>query len=337
MNRSAPVIAALVVGLFGMCGAMLGGWFLLAAGAQVPDSCMSAGGSLDEHSVPAELRPIFAAAAERYHLGPEGPPILAGLTKVESDFGRNMGPSSAGAVGWTQFMPETWRQYGVDADGDGRRDPMIAMDAIFASAHYLHALGAPGSWRRAIFGYNHADWYVDEVLAKAHELAAAPPAGAPAELDVLACASATTSDVSTSGSGGRIIGGGRIVAIPWQPEASVDERILADLQILKERFHIAITDGYSTSSVHAAAGEHPLGLGVDIVPGPGGTWDDIDRLARIAEPQQNHPVSPWRWVGYDGDTNHGRGNHLHLSWQHGAAAPGYRPPAAWVRVMAAAG
>jgi membrane-bound lytic murein transglycosylase B len=55
------------------------------------------------------LSPLFASASKAYGLDPEGPAILAGLTKVESDFGRNMGRSSAGAIGWTQFMPETWK------------------------------------------------------------------------------------------------------------------------------------------------------------------------------------------------------------------------------------
>ncbi|HKA26685.1 MAG TPA: lytic murein transglycosylase, partial [Gaiellaceae bacterium] len=49
--------------------------------------------------------------------------VLASINKVESNFGRNMGPSSAGAVGWMQFMPSTWERWGVDANGDGVADP----------------------------------------------------------------------------------------------------------------------------------------------------------------------------------------------------------------------
>ncbi len=74
---------------------------------------------------------------------------------------------------------------------------------------------------------------------------------------------------------------------------------------------------------------------MDLVPGPGGTWDDVDRLAAWAEPIQDHPRPPFRWVGYDGDPNHGRGNHLHLSWRHAPAAG--HPPVAWVDVFDVSG
>ena len=93
--------------------------------------------------------------------------ILAAITEVESGYGCNMGPSSAGALGWTQFMPGTWRMWGMDADGDGRSTPYSSADAIFASARYLRASGAPRSYRKALFAYNHAQWYVDKVLATA--------------------------------------------------------------------------------------------------------------------------------------------------------------------------
>jgi hypothetical protein len=42
----------------------------------------------------------------------------------------------------------------------------------------------------------------------------------------------------------------------------------------------------------------------------------VDKLARWAEPRQNRPRPPFRWVGYNGDADHGRGDHLHLSWDH---------------------
>jgi murein DD-endopeptidase MepM/ murein hydrolase activator NlpD len=93
--------------------------------------------------------------------------VLAAINKVESNFGRNMGPSSAGAIGWMQFMPSTWLRWGVDADGDGVTDPWRAADAIYAAARYLAASGGQTDISRAVFSYNHAQWYVDEVLATA--------------------------------------------------------------------------------------------------------------------------------------------------------------------------
>jgi hypothetical protein len=117
--------------------------------------------------VPPVLIPIYQRASDEYGLGPQGPAILAGINAVETAFGTNLGPSSAGAVGWMQFMPETWATYGVDANGDGVADPNNPEDAIFAAASYLKAAGMPADTYGAIFAYNHADWYVEEVLANA--------------------------------------------------------------------------------------------------------------------------------------------------------------------------
>jgi hypothetical protein len=116
-------------------------------------------------------------------------------------------------------------------------------------------------------------------------------------------------------------GGGRFVDIPGFPGEKIDRRLLRDIKYLKRKYKIFVTDGYSLDPVHSANGEHPIGLGLDIVPDKarGGTWADIDALASRAEPRQNQPVAPFRWVGYDGDAGHGRGHHLHLSWQHSPA------------------
>ncbi len=119
----------------------------------------------------------------------------------------------------------------------------------------------------------------------------------------------------------RTTGGGKFVAIPGFPGERIDRRLLPDVKYLVRKYKIFITDGYSRDPVHAANGEHPLGLALDIVPDKanGGSWKKISQLARRAEPVQNQPVSPWRWVGYDGDAGHGRGHHLHLSWNHSDA------------------
>jgi murein DD-endopeptidase MepM/ murein hydrolase activator NlpD len=90
--------------------------------------------------------------------------VLAAINKIESNFGGNMGPSSAGAVGWMQFMPSTWLRWGFDADGDGIADPWNATDAIYSAARYLAAAGGQTDIARGVFAYNHADWYVREVL-----------------------------------------------------------------------------------------------------------------------------------------------------------------------------
>ena len=121
-------------------------------------------------------------------------------------------------------------------------------------------------------------------------------------------------------------GGGRIVPIPGFPGESIDRRLLDDIGFLQRRYKIFITDGYSADAVHAANGEHPLGLALDIVPdkAAGGTWQDISALARWAEPRQDRPRAPFRWVGYTGDEGHGPRNHLHLSYNHSEIKAGGR-------------
>jgi murein DD-endopeptidase MepM/ murein hydrolase activator NlpD len=109
----------------------------------------------------ADLEPIWQQAGQQYAIPWT---VLAAINKVESDFGQNMGPSSAGAVGWMQFMPDTWARWGTDADGDGVADPWNATDAIFSAARYLAASGGATDIQSAVFSYNHAQWYVDEVL-----------------------------------------------------------------------------------------------------------------------------------------------------------------------------
>jgi hypothetical protein len=86
-----------------------------------------------------------------------------------------MGPSSAGAIGWMQFEPKTWEEYEVAAHEE-KKNPADPRDAIFAAAWLLKADGAPRNWYQAIFAYNHADWYVEEVEGFAREYAAEVPA-----------------------------------------------------------------------------------------------------------------------------------------------------------------
>ncbi len=148
------------------------------------------------------LVPIYQRASQAYGLGPQGPSVLAGINEVETAFGTNLNVSSAGAVGWMQFMPSTWDSYGVDANGDGVRDPFNPEDAIFAAARYLSAAGMPQDTYGAIYAYNHADWYVAEVLANAD--CYAPAVGGSAvsgvalspQLQVLTCSSAPDKDKS---------------------------------------------------------------------------------------------------------------------------------------------
>jgi membrane-bound lytic murein transglycosylase B len=126
---------------------------------------------IDRFRIPPFLLPIYQAAGIQYGVRWE---ILAAINEIESDYGRNLSTSTAGAVGWMQFMPSTWKTYGVDANDDGKKDPYNPVDAIFGAARYLRAAGAETDIKKAIFDYNHADWYVDSVLMRARLIGGLP-------------------------------------------------------------------------------------------------------------------------------------------------------------------
>ena len=128
---------------------------------------------IDSFQIPPFLLPIYQAAGIQYDVPWQ---VLAAINEVETDYGRNLSVSSAGAVGWMQFLPSTWRRWGVDATGSGYADPYNPVDAIFSAARYLHAAGASSDLAKAIFAYNHADWYVQSVLLRARLISGIPAA-----------------------------------------------------------------------------------------------------------------------------------------------------------------
>jgi hypothetical protein len=119
---------------------------------------------INSFEIPPFLLPIYQACGTEYGIPWE---VLAAINKIETDFGKNLNVSSAGAVGWMQFLPSSWETYGLDANGDGRKDPYNPVDAICAAAHYLKVAGGQKDLYGAILAYNHADWYAQEVLTYA--------------------------------------------------------------------------------------------------------------------------------------------------------------------------
>jgi hypothetical protein len=156
-----------VLALLAVVGAITGASLVsdageLSAGPAEPPSALAI------REVPPRYLSLYEQAAQRYGLDWA---ILAGIGKVECDHGRDVDPScthegssnAAGAGGPMQFIAATWSTYGVDGDGDGRVDRWDPADAIWGAANYLSHAGAPGDYRRAIYAYNHARWYVEEV------------------------------------------------------------------------------------------------------------------------------------------------------------------------------
>ena len=172
--------------------AALGGVSTGAAGMLTPDAPGPGVSPLAEREIPPLYLRLYERAARRYGLDWA---ILAGIGKLECDHGRDPAPSctqqgavnTAGAGGPMQFIASTWAKYGVDAAGDGTPDRWNPADAIYSAANYLRASGAPGNYRQAIYAYNHAQWYVEEVEGWAAKYSAA---------------SGTSSDAGLAGSTG---------------------------------------------------------------------------------------------------------------------------------------
>lgn len=322
----------------------------LAVGAGSAPGCGSqeAKGTLSP-KVPKRLVPIYEQAAARYRLGPQGPSILAGINWVETGFGTNLGDSTAGAEGWMQFLPSSWVAYGVDGNNDGIKDPNNPWDAIFAAARLLKADGAPANWHDAIYSYNHAEWYVEEVLGYAKRFAG--PAGESVGVGLDACVGPAGSPIVKDAI--RLFAPRAFKALPsalWvgggEPE-SVDERIWPDAVWLLETFHLRVTA--ARESGHNTHGD---GTAMDMVPASGFGWDETALRAALAlgwipscAASGSAPVCPLvpaiQFIGYNGYPGHGDpsyagGNaHLHVSWASSEyGCPGLCPPRQWVEVFA---
>jgi len=169
LQRFAVIVAALtlalVLGIVAAFVLLLGALFGHGAngrpvGAHVASSAGMA-------PIPAHQWAVMQAAAASSPCG-LSPWVLAAIADIESGFGTNMATSSAGAIGYGQFLPSTWAM-----DGIGQGNPYDYRDALPAMARYLCASGAGQDLGRALFAYNHAQWYVDGVLRLAAAYAAA--------------------------------------------------------------------------------------------------------------------------------------------------------------------
>ncbi|AXH96008.1 hypothetical protein DV701_07595 [Ornithinimicrobium avium] len=118
--------------------------------------------------IPPAIQELYERAGSEYAIPWT---LLAGIGMAETAHGANTATSSAGARGLMQFMPATFAAYGIDGDGDGLTQIDNEADSIFSAANYLTASGVhrgdPGV-RAALLAYNHAQWYVNDVLFYAH-------------------------------------------------------------------------------------------------------------------------------------------------------------------------
>jgi Transglycosylase SLT domain len=257
-RRLAPALLPALLGFLGLCllvvigivGAMFGiqpvqGGYAPSAGARA--------------EIPAPYLRLYEDAGRRYGIDPW---VLAAIGSIETDHGRLRAPGVRSGVnsfgccaGPMQFSlvgsPSTWDRYGVDGDGDGRRSPYDPADAIPAAARYLRAAGAPGDYRAALFAYNHADWYVAQVLAKAATYRGAPRSGVALPIDAAAV--------------GELLRNPRIRLTPLQRTdllaGGIDPRLIATLAAIGRRHSVIVT---ALQSDHYPGTNHEAGRAMDI-------------------------------------------------------------------------
>ena len=307
------VVAAVLVALLVFSLGVLSGEQASAQAAGVPSELALA-------DIPAQLLAVYRDAAEVTCGMPWA--VLAAIGKVETDHGRSSlpgvhsGANFAGARGPMQFLAGTWAAYGADGDGDGVRDVYNGVDAIWGAASYLCASGAgdPARLRAAIWAYNHAEWYVDKVLAEAAAYEAAPVAGS-------ADARALVAHPNLS-----LTPGARQDLL----EGVVDQRVVDLLAWAVERHTISVSVLKSGHSKFVAATDrisnHWYGRGVDIYAVDGEAVNPTSSAARafaIAVADLSAPARPTEiglpWAELTGrpgvfsDASHQ--GHLHLGWR----------------------
>jgi len=355
-------VALLVVtAVLGFVVAITGG--SLGCTASSPSGSGPAPSRSAQQDIPPTYLRLYQQAGRRYRIDWT---FLASIGAQETDHGRAPGSfavNSAGAAGPMQICVgacgHEWQQYGVDGNGDGRKDVMNPADAIYGAARILReqeGAPAPGgsyaAYRQAACRYYgacadaSAD-YADEVMARAVQYGFAGP-GAPAPTSpaqaqpVSASAAGCQAQPGAGGSFGQVgkaFGPRRLAPLPASALApgfgsmQCDVRIVADVAYLTRRYQVRVTACYA---IHSRGGEHPLGAATDLVPADG-NWDRTLRLARDIGWKPACAASgtapgcarpPFRFVGYNGFPSHGDpahcvpcagGPHLHVSWQTSAS------------------
>jgi hypothetical protein len=259
-SRFAPALLVAAFGLAAIALVLVMGVIGAVVGLQPATHAGFEPSALARREIPPAYLRLYVQAGERYGIDPW---ILAAIGWIETQHGRSSAPGVHSGVnafgccaGPMQFNvrngpPSTWDAYAVDGNHDGGLSPYDPADAIPAAARYLQAAGAPEDYRAALFAYNHADWYVAAVVAKANQYRGAPAAGAPA--------------APASGSVREILANPRIVLTPIQRSdlrsGLIDPRLIATLAWIGHRHAVVIT---ALRSDHHPGTNHAAGRAVDI-------------------------------------------------------------------------
>lgn len=213
---------------------------------------------LEAFDVPPFLLPIYQAAGIAYGVPWQ---VLAAINEVETDYGRDLNLSSAGAEGWMQFLPVEWKAWGVDANGAGYMDPYNPADAIFAAARYLSAAGGAAHIRAAVFAYNHSQTYVESVMLRAQLLGGLPPEMLGAVTDLAEArfpvhAASRFADGFTTGSGGKTLIGTTIYSESGAPVIAVKDGTVVSIgESPALGLHLSLRDANGDVFTYADLGE----------------------------------------------------------------------------------
>jgi hypothetical protein len=259
-SRFAPVAAAVLAALLVVLVLLMVGVFAAIFGLRPISAGTHRPSALARAEIPPAYLRLYEEAGARYGIDPW---ILAAIGWVETRHGRLDAPGVHSGVnafgccaGPMQFNvrngpPSTWDAYGVDGDRDGRRSPHDPADAIPAAARYLRANGAPRNYRAALYAYNHADWYVAEVLAKSAAYRAAPRPGQGLEVSPVAVR--------------ELLRNSRVVLTPVQRAdllaGGIDPRLVSTLAAIGRRHTVVVT---ALQSDHYPGTNHEAGRAMDI-------------------------------------------------------------------------
>ncbi|MDQ3647307.1 MAG: lytic transglycosylase domain-containing protein [Actinomycetota bacterium] len=216
--------------------------------------------------------------------------VIAGIYSIETDFGRlkapgvRSGENFAGAGGPGQFLGPTWTQYGVDGNKDGKKDRYDPRDAIPGTANYLRASGGKENIRKAVFAYNHAGWYVNDVMTRARRYRgaaggavpvddSAPVAGATSEQAAAGggCGQAPGQLAVGRGNGREVLANKNITVYPGGQQdlrsGVIDSRVTGLLLALAKDHRVTVTSlksGHSQLTASGNVSNHSSGRAVDI-------------------------------------------------------------------------
>jgi Transglycosylase SLT domain len=301
-----------------------------------------------ERGIPERYLVLYRQAGRRYGVPW---PVLAAIGSIETDHGRSPAPGVRSGVnnhgccaGPMQFnlhdgRTSTWERYGVDGNRDGKRDVYDPSDAIASAANYLHALlrDADGDLHRAVFGYNHSQAYVDDILARVRAYTNGAGGELTTDADLAAACAAIPAGPANLSTAARVHSPRAFRALPpsalvgGSRSATVDARIYGNVMWILRRYRLRVT-----AAREAGHRTHGDGTAVDLNPADGTTqavWDaTAGRLAhdlgwtpacgRSGSRPACSLAPAIQFVGYDGYPRHGSPRtcatgclaHIHVSW-----------------------